>query len=55
LARVRRVNRFNADIGLFGLVGDERLKLVEVPRMDSRPLRSVADIFEYVALRLFYL
>ncbi len=43
LTRLERVNFLDADSGLFGLVGDELLQLVEVPRVDATPLASLSN------------
>ena len=46
LACVLRVYLLDPDAGSFGLVDDELLQLVEVPRVDPTPVRPIADAFE---------
>jgi hypothetical protein len=46
LAGMVRIDLFDADTRAFGLVRDELLKLVEMPRVDTRPRTVLTDTFE---------
>jgi hypothetical protein len=41
-----RIDLLDADTSAFGLVRDELLQVVDVPRVDTRPRTVLADPFE---------
>ncbi len=43
---MRRIDLLDTNTRTFGLVRDELLELVEMPRMDTRPRTVLADTFE---------